>query len=53
MKTNLVKRIITIAEAVAVTLAIGAGGAFAQGSVPDNGIVRDGGLVWLKNANCF
>lgn len=34
MKTNLIKRIITIAAVVTVTLAIGAGGVFAQGSVP-------------------
>jgi hypothetical protein len=53
MKSNFIKRIIVIAAAVAVTLATGAGGASAQGSVPGNGTVTDGGLVWLKNADCF
>jgi hypothetical protein len=53
MKSNFIKRIIAIAAALTVTVAIGAGGASAQGSVPGNGTVTDGGLVWLKDANCF
>jgi len=60
MKTNTIKRFITIAAAVAITFAIGAGSVYAQGGplVPNgsdngNGTITDGGLVWLKNANCF
>lgn len=34
MKTNPIKRIITLATAATVTLAIGAGGVFAQGGTP-------------------
>src|SRR5664279_2923100 len=59
MKTNLTKHIITIAAAVAVTLAIGAGGAFAadngDGTISDNAFFKwqKIGVVWLKNADCF
>lgn len=59
MKTNLFKRIVTIAAAVAVTLAIGAGGAFAadngNGTISDNAFFnwQTIGVAWLKNANCF
>lgn len=52
MKTNPMKRITTIALALVVTFALGAGASYAQGNVP-NGTVTDGNLVWLKNANCF
>ena len=51
MKTNTIKRFITIAAAVAITFAIGAGSVYAGDN--GNGTITDGGLVWLKNANCF
>jgi hypothetical protein len=55
MITNLIKCFITVAAVVTVTLAIGAGGASAQGAVPElgSGTITSGNLTWLKNANCF
>lgn len=55
MKTNLIKRLITITAALTITLAIGPGGAHAELKDNNNGTVTDTatGLVWLKDANCF
>ena len=58
MKTNIIKRFITITAALTFTFAMSAGTVSAQGALPngfdnDNGTITDGGLVWLKNADCF
>jgi hypothetical protein len=55
MKANLMKRLVTIAAALTIALAIGAGGAHAELKNNKNGTITDTGtgLVWLKNANCF
>lgn len=53
MKSNSIRRLITIAAALTITLAISAGGAFA-GKDNGNGTITDSsGLVWLKNAGCL
>ncbi|MDA8124318.1 MAG: DUF1566 domain-containing protein [Deltaproteobacteria bacterium] len=56
MITNSLKRLITIAALVALTLTMGAGLACAgDGIDQENGTVKDSytGLIWLKDANCF
>lgn len=55
MKTNTIKRLITTLAAVAFTFAITTGAVYANSTVPlpDDGTVRTGNLVWLKNANCY
>ena len=51
MKKRRRQWLITIAAAVAVTLVVCAGAVSAGDN--GNGTITDGGLVWLKNANCF
>ncbi|SJZ98619.1 Protein of unknown function [Trichlorobacter thiogenes] len=52
MKTNLIKRLITIAAATAFMLAIGTGAVHARDN--GNGTYTDAtGLVWLKDAGCL
>jgi len=55
VKTNLIKRLVTIAAAVTIFLAIGTGGAHAGLKDNNNGTITDTstGLVWLQNADCF
>jgi|GEM_PF-977052 len=55
MKPSKIKRLIIVATALAITLAIGVVGAYADLVDNGDGTITDtgAGLVWLKNANMF